>query len=54
MTTTIYNFIQQLMEMVKAGFKNIKTLDYPNMRHEILHELDYKKVYVDMKNFFDE
>ena len=23
MTTTIYNFIQQLMEMVKAGFKNI-------------------------------
>ena len=38
----------------KAGFKNIKTLDYPKMRHEILHELDYKKVYVDMKNFFDE
>ena len=23
MTTTIYNFIQQLMEMIKAGFKNI-------------------------------
>ena len=23
MTTTIYNFIQQLMEMIKEGFKNI-------------------------------
>lgn len=40
--------------LTKAGFKNIKCLDYPNMRHEILNEKDYQKVYLDIKKFFDE
>ena len=34
MTTTIYNFIQQLMEMVKAGFKNI-TIYKGQSRHYV-------------------
>lgn len=35
----------------KAGFNIIKTIDYPNMRHEILAEKDNKTVYNDSINF---
>lgn len=36
----------------KAGFLNIRRIDYPNMRHEILQEKDCQKVYNDVENFF--
>lgn len=35
-----------------AGFKKIKRIDYENMRHEILSEINNKKVYNDIINFF--
>ena len=35
----------------KAGFSKIETIDYPNMRHEILAEKDNKTVYNDSINF---
>ena len=35
----------------KAGFNKIKTIDYPNMRHEILAEKDNLKVYHDVIDF---
>ena len=43
-----------LNRLTKAGFKNIKAIDYENMRHEILNEKEYLKVYQDIKSFFDE
>ena len=33
--------------LIKAGFTNIKNIDYDNMRHEILNEVDHEKVYND-------
>lgn len=36
----------------KAGFKNITNIDYPNMRHEILNELNSDIVYNDILEFF--
>lgn len=38
----------------KAGFIKIKSLEYPNMRHELLAEKENKKVYLDILNFFSE
>ena len=38
--------------LYKAGFSKIKSIDYPNMRHEILAEKENKKVYNDVINFF--
>lgn len=38
----------------KAGFENIRRIDYPNMRHEILQETDCQKVYNDVESFFSE
>ena len=43
-----------LNRLTKAGFKNIKAIDYENMRHEILNEKEFLKVYQDIKSFFDE
>ena len=40
--------------LIKAGFKNIKNIDYDNMRHEILNEVDHEKVYNDALYFFNE
>lgn len=37
----------------RAGFKNISRIDYKNMRHEILNESDYQKVYRDVAEFYD-
>ncbi|MDE7309626.1 MAG: alpha/beta hydrolase [Lachnospiraceae bacterium] len=37
-----------------AGFLNITKIDYPNMRHEILNEIDYKKVYCDIAEFYNQ
>lgn len=37
----------------KAGFSNIKTIEYTNMRHEILAEKENKKVYEDIINFYE-
>ncbi len=39
--------------LMDAGFKNISYIDYEGMRHEILNELDYKKVYNDILNFLE-
>lgn len=39
--------------LVKAGFKNIESIDYDNMRHEILSESEHDKVYADALNFFN-
>lgn len=38
--------------LFNAGFRKIKNIDYPNMRHEILAEKDNKKVYNDVINFY--
>lgn len=38
----------------KGGFKNIKEILYPNMRHEILNEKDNIIVYNDILNFINE
>ena len=40
--------------LIKAGFKNIKNIDYDNMRHEILNEVNHEKVYNDALYFFNE
>ena len=32
----------------------IKNIDYDNMRHEILNEVNHEKVYNDVLNFFNE
>lgn len=39
--------------LTKAGFTQIRTIEYPNMRHEILNETDHQKVYDDILAFFD-
>lgn len=36
----------------KAGFSNIRTITYENMRHEILNERDHEKVYADVIAFY--
>lgn len=36
----------------KSGFKNIKSIDYENMRHEILNEKENSLVYADCLSFF--
>lgn len=36
----------------KAGFTQIKSIEYPNMRHEILNETEHQKVYDDILTFF--
>ena len=38
--------------LVNAGFQRIQRQDYPNMRHEILNEEEYKNVYQDILNFY--
>jgi len=35
-----------------AGFLDISKIDYPNMRHEILNETDFQKVYHDIAGFY--
>lgn len=40
--------------LLKADFRNIKRIDYPLMRHEILNEYQYKNVYNDVLSFFNE
>lgn len=35
----------------KAGFNNIKDVPFSNMRHEILNELDYIKVYKEIEKY---
>lgn len=37
-----------------AGFKSISVITYKGMRHEILNEIDNKKVYEDMLNFLNQ
>lgn len=37
----------------RAGFKDISRINYKNMRHEILNEADYQKVYKDVAEFFN-
>ncbi len=37
----------------KAGFQSIFKIDYPHMRHEILNEKEYQRVYNDVLAFFD-
>lgn len=37
----------------KVGFSSIDEIVYSGMRHEILNELDYKKVYNDILSFFN-
>lgn len=38
----------------KAGFKNIESIEYPNMRHEILNEERNDLVYRDILRFYEE
>ncbi len=37
-----------------AGFQNIRCIEYPHMRHEILFETDHEKVYQDILTFYQE
>ena len=39
--------------LATAGFRNITVITYERMRHEILNEKDYQKVYSDIRSFFD-
>ncbi len=41
--------------LVKAGFpkENISCIDYPEMRHEVLNEINHYKVYEDVLDFYD-
>ncbi len=39
--------------LYNAGFTNIESINYPNMRHEILAEKDKQKVYDDVLNFYN-
>jgi alpha-beta hydrolase superfamily lysophospholipase len=39
--------------LLKAGFTQLKTIEYPNMRHEILNEAEHQKVYDDILAFFE-
>lgn len=39
--------------LINAGFTKIQSIDYPNMRHEILAEKDNKKVYDDVLEFYN-
>ena len=38
--------------LTKAGFKKMKHIDYPDMRHEILNEENKQQVYEDILNFY--
>ncbi|MDE5889067.1 MAG: alpha/beta hydrolase, partial [Bacilli bacterium] len=40
--------------LARAGFKDIKFIDYPKMRHEILGEENKEQVYNDILNFYQE
>lgn len=37
-----------------AGFLNITRIDYPEMRHELLNEINKHKVYEDILDFFED
>lgn len=41
--------------LVKAGFpkENISCIDYPEMRHEVLNEINHFKVFEDILDFYD-
>lgn len=46
---------KESVEMLKkAGFVNIRTITYDNMRHEILNEREHEKVYADVIAFYSE
>ena len=34
-----------------CGYKNVQSITYPQMRHEILNEIDKQKVWVDVLSF---
>ena len=39
--------------LLNVGFNNIQSIDYPNMRHEILAEKENQKVYNDVIKFYN-
>lgn len=39
--------------LVKGGFKNISKMEFENMRHEILNEVDYDKVHDESLKFYE-
>ena len=41
------------LTLANAGFTNISRINYKNMRHEILNEINNKKVYLDIVRFYD-
>lgn len=48
-------FVEKLFETyVKLGLTNVSMKLYPEMRHEILNEIDYKTPYNDILNFINE
>ena len=38
----------------RLGIKDVETIIYPNMRHEVLNETDNKRVYADVLAFLKE
>ena len=46
-------FADSVDTIKKAGYKRITTRLYPHMRHEILNETDYQRVYQDVVRWLD-
>ena len=44
-----FNQLEQFLK--KLGYKNIKSKLYPDLRHEILNEKEYKQIYRDVLEF---
>jgi alpha-beta hydrolase superfamily lysophospholipase len=45
---------ESVKTLKKAGFSNVRTITYENMRHEILNEIGKEKVYSDIISFYRE
>ena len=47
-------FHRSAYQMLKAGYQNVSSVLYPNMRHEVLNEVDKMVVWKDILNFIEE
>ena len=47
-------FHRSAYQMLKAGYQNVSSVLYPNMRHEVLNEVDKMVVWKDILSFIEE
>lgn len=47
-------FHRSAYQMLKAGYQNVSSVLYPNMRHEVLNEVDKMTVWEDILAFIEE